>query len=94
MAKHLAQLIIAGVQVVTKAFTQAVRQEIRMSQEAAKRSAQDRGGGGSQFLERRRDLSGWMRIFLHGAGLLTDGSPSLSPWVTKVNPPPPKPRRP
>ena len=39
MAKHLVQLIIAGAQVVGKAFTQAVRQEIRMSQEAAKKSA-------------------------------------------------------
>ena len=39
MAKHLAQLIIAGAQVVGRAFTQAVRQEIRMSQEAAKKSA-------------------------------------------------------
>ena len=39
MAKHLVQLIIAGAQVVGRAFTQAVRQEIRMSQEAAKKSA-------------------------------------------------------
>ena len=36
MAKHLVQLIIAGAQVVGKAFSSAVRQEIRMSQEAAK----------------------------------------------------------
>ena len=36
MAKQLAQLIMAAGQVVTKAFTNAVRQEIRMSQEAAK----------------------------------------------------------
>ena len=39
MAKHLVQLIIAGAQVVGRAFTQAVRQEIRMSQEAAAKSA-------------------------------------------------------
>ena len=39
MAKHLIQIIIAGAQVVGRAFTQAVRQEIRMSQEAAKKSA-------------------------------------------------------
>ena len=39
MAKHLIQIIIAGAQVVGKAFTQAVRQEIHMSQEAAKKSA-------------------------------------------------------
>jgi len=38
VAKHLIQIIITGVQVVGKAFGQAVRQEIRMSQEAAKRS--------------------------------------------------------
>ena len=37
MAKHLIKLIISGGQVVGKAFAQAVRQEIRMSQEAAKR---------------------------------------------------------
>ena len=43
MAKHLVQLIIAGAQVVGRAFTQAVRQEIRMSQEAAKRNAQAGG---------------------------------------------------
>ena len=36
MAKHLVQLIIAGAQVVGKASSAAVRQEIRMSQEAAK----------------------------------------------------------
>jgi len=36
MAKQLIQLIIAGGQVVGKAFSQAVRQEIRLSQEAAK----------------------------------------------------------
>jgi len=34
--KQLAQIVIAGSQVVGKAFTQAVRQEIRLSQEAAK----------------------------------------------------------
>ena len=39
MAKHLAKLIMAGAQVVGRAFAQAVRQEIRMSQEAAKRNA-------------------------------------------------------
>ena len=39
MAKHLVQFIIAGAQIVTKAFANAVRQEIRMSQEAAKRHA-------------------------------------------------------
>jgi len=42
MAKHLVQLIIAGAQVIGRAFTQAVRQEIRMSQEAAKKSASSR----------------------------------------------------
>jgi len=34
--KQLVQIIIAGSQVVGKAFTQAVKQEIRLSQEAAK----------------------------------------------------------
>ena len=36
MAKQLIQVIIAGGQVVGKAFASALRQEIRMSQEAAK----------------------------------------------------------
>ena len=49
MAKHLIQIIIAGAQVVGRAFTQAVRQEIRMSQEAAKKSAST----GSKLLDRR-----------------------------------------
>ena len=43
--KQIAKIIIAGAQIVGKAFTQAVRQEIRMSQEAAKRNAQRSGGG-------------------------------------------------
>lgn len=41
MAKHLAQLIIAGVQVVGRAFAKALRQEIAASQAAAQRA----GGG-------------------------------------------------
>ena len=44
MAKHIAKLIISGAQIVGKAFTQAVRQEIRLSQEAAKRNAERSGG--------------------------------------------------
>ena len=36
VGKQIAQLVMAAGQVVTKAFTNAVRQEIRMSQEAAK----------------------------------------------------------
>lgn len=43
MAKYIAQLIVLGGQVIGKAFAKAVRQEIRMSQEAAKRA-----GGGRQ----------------------------------------------
>merc|ERR1712004_695279 len=43
MAKHLIKLIVTGAQIVGKAFTQAVRQEIRISQEAAKRNAQRSG---------------------------------------------------
>ena len=48
MAKHLAKLIVTGAQIVGKAFTQAVRQEIRISQEAAKRNAQ-RSGASSKL---------------------------------------------
>merc|ERR1712012_316541 len=47
MAKHLIQMIITGGQIVGKAFSQAVRQEIRMSQEAAKRNAERSGGSGT-----------------------------------------------
>jgi len=43
MAKHLAQAVIAGVQVVGRAFAKAVRQEIAASQAAAARH-----GGGTQ----------------------------------------------
>ncbi|KAJ8917373.1 hypothetical protein NQ315_002397 [Exocentrus adspersus] len=37
MAKYLAQLIVAGTQVVAKAFARAIRQEIEASQQAATR---------------------------------------------------------
>ena len=43
MAKHLAKIIMTGAQIVGKAFSQAVRQEIRISQEAAKRNAERSG---------------------------------------------------
>ena len=48
MAKHLIQMILTGGQIVGKAFSQAVRQEIRLSQEAAKRNA-ERSGGSKLF---------------------------------------------
>ncbi|XP_042204747.1 mitochondrial import inner membrane translocase subunit Tim16-like isoform X2 [Homarus americanus] len=41
MAKHIAQLVIAGAQVVGRAFAKALRQEIAASQAAAQRA----GGG-------------------------------------------------
>ncbi|KAK7079864.1 mitochondrial import inner membrane translocase subunit TIM16 [Halocaridina rubra] len=41
MAKHLAQLLVAGVQVVGRAFAKALRQEMAASQAAAQRA----GGG-------------------------------------------------
>ena len=50
MAKHLIQMILTGGQIVGKAFSQAVRQEIRLSQEAAKRNA-ERSGGSNFFLD-------------------------------------------
>jgi len=43
MANQLIKLIIAGSQVVGKAFMNAVKQEIRMSEEAAKRHASNKG---------------------------------------------------
>ena len=43
MAHNLVKLVIAGAQIVGRAFTKAVRQEIAASQEAAKRNAQSGG---------------------------------------------------
>jgi import inner membrane translocase subunit TIM16 len=54
MAKQLIQIIIAGTQVVGKAFTNAVRQEIRMSQEAAKARGNQQGGNTAQAAETAR----------------------------------------
>ncbi|EGK96712.1 mitochondrial import inner membrane translocase subunit Tim16 [Anopheles arabiensis] len=41
MAKYIAQIIVLGGQIIGKAFTRALKQEIAASQEAAKRA----GGG-------------------------------------------------
>ena len=38
MAKYLAQIIVLGGQVIGRAFAKALRQEIKLSQEAAKRN--------------------------------------------------------
>ena len=43
MAKELVKLAIMGAQMVGRAFSKAVRQEILASQEAAKRNAQRSG---------------------------------------------------
>lgn len=43
MAKYIAQIIVLGGQIIGKAFTRALKQEIAASQEAAKRA-----GGGQQ----------------------------------------------
>ncbi|XP_076046509.1 mitochondrial import inner membrane translocase subunit Tim16 isoform X4 [Oratosquilla oratoria] len=43
-AKHLAQVIVAGVQVVGRAFAKALRQEIAASQAAAARAGGGRRG--------------------------------------------------
>jgi len=51
MAKQLIQLIITGSQVVGKAFANAVRQEIRMSEEAAKRHAQNKSQSAAHAAE-------------------------------------------
>ena len=55
MAKHLAKLVVLGAQMVGKAFTQAVRQEIRMSQEAARRNA-ERSGNSECYINLFRSL--------------------------------------
>jgi import inner membrane translocase subunit TIM16 len=47
MARHIAQLIILGAQVVGRAFARALRQEFAASQEAARR-----GGGGEKGASR------------------------------------------
>lgn len=54
MAKQLIQLIIAGGQVVGKAFANAVRQEIRLSQEAAKARGNSNSNNTAQAAETAR----------------------------------------
>ena len=49
MAHNLWKVIITGAQIVGRAFTKAVRQEIAASQEAAKRNAQ-KGGSKCELL--------------------------------------------
>ncbi|XP_029654169.1 mitochondrial import inner membrane translocase subunit Tim16 [Octopus sinensis] len=50
MAKYLAQIIVAGAQIVGRAFTAALRQELRTSQQNAQRS-----GGGRRGTRRAAD---------------------------------------
>lgn len=45
MAKYIAQLIIAGTQVVARAFARAIKQEIEASQQAAQRLGNARAEG-------------------------------------------------
>ena len=52
MAKHLAKIIVTGAQIVGKAFTKALRQEIAMSQEAARRNAQRSGTSANRWSEK------------------------------------------
>lgn len=47
MAKYLAQIIVLGTQIIGKAFTRALRQELAASQEAARRA-----GGGARGNQR------------------------------------------
>ncbi|GAB1598844.1 mitochondrial import inner membrane translocase subunit Tim16-like [Argonauta hians] len=50
MAKYLAQIIVAGAQIVGRAFTAALRQELKTSQQNAQRS-----GGGRRGTRRAAD---------------------------------------
>lgn len=50
MAKYLAQIVVAGIQIVGRAFTAALRQEIRTSQQNAQRA-----GGGRHGASRAAD---------------------------------------
>eukprot|EP00092_Neocalanus_flemingeri_P030987 GFUD01033653.1.p1 GENE.GFUD01033653.1~~GFUD01033653.1.p1 ORF type:complete len:130 (+),score=46.89 GFUD01033653.1:49-438(+) len=54
MAKQLVQIIIAGSQVVGKAFANALRQEIRLSQEAAKARGNQKASTTGQAAETAR----------------------------------------
>lgn len=45
MARYIAQLIVAGTQVVGRAFARAIRQEIEASQQAAQRLGNNRSEG-------------------------------------------------
>ena len=50
MAKYFAQIVVAGIQIVGRAFTAALRQEIRTSQQNAQRA-----GGGRHGARRAAD---------------------------------------
>jgi len=54
VAKHLIQMILTGGQIVGKAFSQAVRQEIRLSQEAAKSRGKSGASGTASAAESLR----------------------------------------
>lgn len=45
MARYIAQLIVAGTQVVARAFARAIKQEIEASQQAAQRLGNSRAEG-------------------------------------------------
>lgn len=58
MAKYIAQIIVLGAQVVGKAFTRALRQEMAASKEAARRA----GGGQQGARAAAADLSSGMTL--------------------------------
>ncbi|XP_077294784.1 mitochondrial import inner membrane translocase subunit Tim16 [Arctopsyche grandis] len=58
MAKYIAQIIVLGAQVVGKAFTRALRQEMAASKEAARRA----GGGQQGARAVAADLSSGMTL--------------------------------
>ena len=72
MAKQLIQLIIAGGQVVGKAFASAVRQEIRMSQEAAKARYKTVSGYNNSISYSPGEVQ-WSTVDSSGSGDSEDG---------------------
>ena len=79
MAKHLAKIIVTGAQIVGKAFTKALRQEIAMSQEAARRNAQRSGTSANRESENWHDF---LLIFKYISGGTKSAAESLRSGMT------------
>lgn len=64
MAKYLAQIIVLGGQVIGRAFAKALRQEIKLSQEAAKRNQGRQTEGSRESREATARIGNFISIHL------------------------------